>query len=229
VIAVRDGGSHLADALDSVLGQRPAPLEVVAVDDGSTDGTPAALAAYAPSVRTLRQPPSGHAVALNRGVGETRGALVAFCDADDRWVPGRLGAQLDALAADPDVDMVGGLVEEFLSPDASDLAGRVRVSDAPVRVRLLQALVVRRHTLDRVGRFDESLRHGVAIDWISRADALGARVGWVDTVVVQRRIHHGNMGHDTGPARADLLAVLRRDRQRRVAATGSSPAPDVDR
>jgi hypothetical protein len=113
--------------------------------------------------------------------------------------------------------MVGGLVEEFLSPEAADLVGRVRVSGSPLRARLLQALVVRREVLLRVGPFDESLRHGAAIDWMSRADALGAKIGWVDTVVVQRRIHHGNMGHDAAPARADLLTVLRRDRQRRTA------------
>jgi len=226
VVPVRDGARYLGEALDSVLAQLPADSEVVAVDDGSTDTTMAVLATYEPDVRTVQQSPSGLGVALNRGVAETRGALVAFCDADDRWVPGRLTAQLAAIDADPGLDIVGGSVDEFLSPDATDLAGRVRIADGPVQVRLLQALLVRRATLERVGAFDESLRHGVGIDWVSRADALGTRVGWIDMVVVQRRIHHANMGHDTTSARADLIAVMRRDRRRRAAGARRPPTSD---
>ena len=234
VIPVRDGARYLGEALDSVLAQLPPGSEVIAVDDGSTDTTSAVLATYGPEVRTVHQPPSGLGTALNRGIAEARGTLVAFCDADDRWVRGRLTAQLAAIDADPGLDIVGGSVEEFLSPDAADLAGRVRVADGPMQVRLLQALLVRRATLERVGAFDESLRHGVAIDWVSRADALGTRVGWVDMVVAQRRIHHANMGHDTAPARADLLAVMRRDWQRRAAGrapgspAGATPVPGIE-
>jgi glycosyltransferase involved in cell wall biosynthesis len=221
VVAVRDGAAHLAEALDSVLTQQPVPSEVVVVDDGSTDGTPDLLATYEASVRGVRQERLGIGAALNRGIAASSGDLVAFCDADDRWLPGRVAAQLAAFESGPEVDVVGGRVVEFLSPEAAELSGRVRVSGAPARARLLQALVVRRAALLAVGPFDESLRHGVGLDWVSRADAHGLRVAWIDDVVVERRIHRANMGHETDAARADLLAVLRRDRRRRA----SAPAP----
>jgi glycosyltransferase involved in cell wall biosynthesis len=221
VVAVRDGERYLAEALDSVLGQRPAPAEVVVVDDGSTDGTADVLARYGDAVRVERQPASGLAAALNRGVATADGDVVGFCDADDRWLPGKLAAQLDAFATG--VDAVGGLVTEFLSPDAPDLASRVRVDPRPQRARLLAALLLTAGLVDRVGPFDPSLRHGANVDWISRADALGMHLVWVDVPVVQRRIHAANMGHDTAPARADLLRVLRRDRRRR-AGTGPTGA-----
>jgi glycosyltransferase involved in cell wall biosynthesis len=228
VMPVRDGARYLAEALESVLGQVPVPFELIVVDDGSTDSTPDVLGAYVGAVRVIRQSASGQPAALNRGIGEASGTVVGFCDADDRWVAGRLARQVAALQRAPGVDIVGGAVEEFLSPDALDIGGTVRVTTGAVRARLLGALLARREVLDRVGNFDPSLRHGSGIDWISRADALGVRLEWIDSPVLQRRVHAANLGHETDIARADLLRVIRRDRQRRADSSASAAADGAD-
>ncbi|WP_028643456.1 bifunctional glycosyltransferase/CDP-glycerol:glycerophosphate glycerophosphotransferase [Nocardioides sp. URHA0020] len=86
VIPVYNVEAYLAECLDSVLAQSLAELEVIAVDDGSTDGSPQVLAAYAardPRLRVLTQPNSGQGIARNAAVALARGEFLTFCDSDD--------------------------------------------------------------------------------------------------------------------------------------------------
>jgi hypothetical protein len=118
VIPVRDGERFLREALDSVLSQTLSDLEVVVVDDGSGDATPAILADCAerdPRVRVRRQEPGGLTVALNAGCSLARAPVIARMDADDVMLPDRLERQLAYLAEHPDVALLGGgivLVDE---------------------------------------------------------------------------------------------------------------------
>jgi glycosyltransferase involved in cell wall biosynthesis len=111
VIPVRDGEPFLAEALDSVLAQTLSDLEVVVVDDGSTDGTPAILADAAdrdPRVRVHRQEPGGLTVALNAGCALATAPLIARMDGDDVMLPDRLARQAAYLAEHPEVAVLGG-------------------------------------------------------------------------------------------------------------------------
>jgi glycosyltransferase involved in cell wall biosynthesis len=101
VIPTRNRWALLARALASVLDQEGVTLEVVVVDEGSTDETPARLAALTDErVRTLRNDsPTGVANARNRGISAARGEWVAFLDDDDFWAPTKIRAQLDGCAA----------------------------------------------------------------------------------------------------------------------------------
>lgn len=93
VVPVRDGEATLRRALDSVLAEAPDGFEVVVVDDGSVDATPALLAAQGdPRIRSVRQEPAGVSAARNRGIAEARGEWVVFLDADDEALPGWLSA-----------------------------------------------------------------------------------------------------------------------------------------
>jgi len=93
-------------AIDSALSQSAAPLEVIVVDDGSTDDTAARLAEYGDRIVRLRQDNAGGAAARNLGVHHARGEWVAFCDSDDLWLPdhlARIGAAIEATGAAADV------------------------------------------------------------------------------------------------------------------------------
>lgn len=112
VMPVRDAVTTVARAAESILAQTFASLELVAVDDGSVDGTRAqldAMAARDARVRVVAQPPLGIVTALNRGLAEARAPLVARMDADDECHPERLADQVALLDARPDVGMVGCL------------------------------------------------------------------------------------------------------------------------
>ena len=112
VIPVHNGGKYLAQAIDSVLAQTHRDLELLIVDDGSTDGTAAIIRHYASMdqrVRCLSQINRGVAAAGNRGLEEARSEWVARLDADDIFLPEKLERQADFLRRNPTVKIVGAL------------------------------------------------------------------------------------------------------------------------
>ncbi len=117
LVAVHDGGDYLRPALESVLRQTVSDLELVVVDDGSTDATPAVLAAFDdPRVRVVKNDERcGLAGALNRGLDVVQGRYVARMDADDIALPYWLERVLARLVSKPDVSLVGAGVLEFVS------------------------------------------------------------------------------------------------------------------
>ena len=108
---VRDGEAYLEEAVASVLGQTLEDLELIVVDDGSTDDTAEVVEPYLDRIRYVPCPHRGKAAARNTAVELAAGELFAFCDSDDRWYPDRLERQLDALECHRDVGMVHGQVE----------------------------------------------------------------------------------------------------------------------
>jgi len=97
IIPAYNGAAFLPEAIDSVLAQDYEPLEILVVDDGSTDDTHDVLRPYAPRIRYFYQENRGPSAARNLGIERARGDLIAFLDADDRWLPGKLAAQVAAL------------------------------------------------------------------------------------------------------------------------------------
>lgn len=117
IVTAYNAEEFIERALDSVLRQTYPHIEILAVDDGSTDSTAAILERYQPRVRILHQPNSGVCVARNRGAAETRGSLLAFLDADDVWVPEKIATQVAAFGKHPHVGAVAGNFDEI---DAAD-------------------------------------------------------------------------------------------------------------
>lgn len=101
VIPTYNHAHYLPQAIESVLAQARPPEEVIVVDDGSCDGTPYVVQAYAPRVRYIRQENRGLSAARNKGMREASHEWVAFLDADDWWLPEKLRMQEAALAANP--------------------------------------------------------------------------------------------------------------------------------
>ncbi|MCK6480545.1 MAG: glycosyltransferase [Planctomycetes bacterium] len=118
---------YLGEALDSALAQDFPGLEVVVVDDGSTDGTPALLARYGGRIRVHRQENAGQSAAINRGVDMARGEYVALLDSDDAWLPGKLARAVPLLDADPGAALLYAAVEMM------DGAGRAIPDPRPPR------------------------------------------------------------------------------------------------
>lgn len=106
IITTYNQANFIADAVSSALTQTLAPLEVIVVDDGSTDDTPSRLRAFGDRITVIRQRNQGVAASRNTGVAAARGELLAFLDGDDLWQPEKLEAQVGAYRARPEVGLV---------------------------------------------------------------------------------------------------------------------------
>ncbi len=217
LVPVRDGERYLEEAIRSVLAEGWEPIEVLVVDDGSTDGSAAVAESFGPPVRCIRRPPLGQASARNAAVSAATGDLHLHLDADDLVVPGAIGKLAGMLVADPSIDLVTGCFETFLCPDASDeLRQRVRIPEDAQRGHLSGTSILRASSVSRVGPIDESMPVLAALDWYTRAIDAGLAVRVVPEVVLRRRIHGRNtslvQGRDASTRMRFLKSVLDRRR-----------------
>lgn len=153
------------EAIDSVLGQQGVELELVVVDDGSTDGTADEIQReYDDRLRLLRTENRGVSAARNLGARAGRGELIAFLDSDDLWLPGKLAAQVEFLRDHPEVSVCQ--TEEVWYRNGRRVNPRRRHSkvDGAIFARSLElclvspsAVMMRRDLFERAGGFDESL------------------------------------------------------------------------
>jgi glycosyltransferase involved in cell wall biosynthesis len=168
IMPAYNAAAYLTASVRSVLAQTFADLELLIVDDGSTDRTIAVvarLAAADPRVRVLRQPNAGPGPARNLGFRHARGRYFAFLDSDDQWDPAFLQEQVAILDARPDVDVVvanarnrGGARDGQPTRPIRRAGGRITLADMLGDEEALFIMVVfRREVIDRVGGFDPSL------------------------------------------------------------------------
>lgn len=222
IIPCYNNGAYIGQAIESVLTQGDYPIEVIVVDDGSTDDS-AEVAARFEGVTVLRQPNRGASSARNRGIAAATGDVVAFLDADDYWAPGKLTCQLEVMSSAGSTDVVYGSIEEFVSEDLP-AAERSGVTARPGRqtVLLPSTLLLTRRALDEVGEFEVGDGSGEAIDWILRVNEAGLTVEPAPDALTYRRIHASNTGRrNRAQQHATYLAAIKRSLQRRRTAPGA--------
>ncbi|MEZ0388009.1 MAG: glycosyltransferase family 2 protein [Verrucomicrobium sp.] len=175
----------VAEAIASIQAQTVAVTCIIAVEDGPSDGSADFVESRFPDVYVVRKPHGGLADTLNHGLAEVRTELVAFLDHDDRWLPRKTEQQLAALAQHPELDMVFGQAERFISsPEGErvvDVLPGVAKSGGLFRVAAFQ----------RAGKFGDG--HDF-LDWYARAMEAGLRHKVLPEVIYQRRIHENNLG-----------------------------------
>lgn len=154
----------LPRALDSVLAQTTAALEIIVVDDGSTDGTEQLLAKNYPGVICLRQANRGVSAARNAGIDRSRGDWLAFLDSDDEWLPAKLETQLATAAAHPDCPLVHSdeiWIRRGVRVNAmrkhGKAGGEIFERCLPLCAISPSAAMIRASLFDQLGGFDESL------------------------------------------------------------------------
>jgi glycosyltransferase involved in cell wall biosynthesis len=229
IIPVFNGEAYLAAAVESVRRQACVDLEVIVVDDGSTDGT-AGVVSRLPQegLRYVHQENGGPARARNHGIRLASGDLIGFLDADDVWPADRLGHQLRALERDPSADLVLGWTR--LAREMAGADGRPHLEAYGPAVVFLTptAALFRRRVFERVGGFDETLRFGEDTDWFMRARELGVPILVEDEVVLLYRRHEHNMTRGQSLKALRVLDVLKMSLDRRRQRGGeAAPLPSL--
>jgi glycosyltransferase involved in cell wall biosynthesis len=214
VIPCFNHARYLRDAIDSCLEQAWPGLEVIVVDDGSTDDS-AAVARRYPSVTLVQQSNRGLAAARNAGLAACRGAIVVFLDADDRLLPGAVAAAVRAFDGRPDAAVVIGrcrLVDADGHPLPTNLpCVRERYYEELLRHNFIWMpgmAAFRRGIFDSVGTFDSRVNASADYDMYLRI-ARRAAIATHDAVVADYRQHGANMSSDPLLMLESTLAVLR--------------------
>ncbi len=216
IIPAFNSESFITEAVESVMRQDYEHLEIIIVDDGSTDRTAEIVGRINAPIRLFRQSNKGPSAARNVGVQNALGDIIGFLDADDWWPDGKLRMQLSRMAEDPDLEIVLGRVK--YTGELNDIEQNLRFEsdDQTVMNVNLGSGLFRREVFARVGLFAEDLRHFEDHDWFMRAREVGVRITILpETTLFYRR-------HDASTTRTDgigknMLPILKRslDRRRR--------------
>lgn len=200
IIPTYNRAAVVGRAVESVLSQTYSRIEVLIVDDGSTDDTQAVLRHYSDRVQVITQKNQGPTIARNRGIERSRGDIVAFLDSDDYWLPSKLSRQVRLLdQAGPAVPccLCNCRVQYNNGPGTSTF--KIAAMESPYSeglwmnpaevlitrfVMFNQAIAIRRSALDQVGVFDESLKFGEDYDLPLRLALEGPWVIIMDELTV---------------------------------------------
>jgi glycosyltransferase involved in cell wall biosynthesis len=208
IIPAFNAEATLAETLASIRNQSYQPVEVIVVDDGSTDGT-LKLAQSFSFVRVLTQQNAGVAKAFNAGVSESQGDYIAFPDADDLWTPECLALHVAAFVADRNALAAVGHFEEFVCPSLSPVEA-ARFAPRPQQLGWLGgSTLISRLALSEHGPFNTALRLGVWIDWFGRARNNGLSVTTHEGLVLRRRLRPGTLSSNKDAMKQDLLRIAK--------------------
>lgn len=221
IIPVYNGDRFIAEALDSALNQTYPKLEIIVVNDGSTDTTEQILSPYvqhhSDKLKYHYQENQGSAVARNQGLHLAKGALIAFLDADDVFIRSdKIEHQVSFLNQHPDIGCCqtgwrliaeNGEVIRKIQPWKQHpiLSLETWLQWKPIRT---SALMVRRSDLDAIDGFDGSLRQVHDLDLVVRLTLQGCRSAWVPEISVNYKQHSSNTTRDGEQQAQAMLRVL---------------------
>ncbi|WP_457936112.1 glycosyltransferase family 2 protein [Mesorhizobium sp. 10J20-29] len=222
ILPVWNGEKYLVHALDSIFAQSHKAVDVIVVDDGSTDATCSICEQHAGTIRVVSQANAGPSVARNTGIEHAKGDFVAFLDYDDLWTPEKLAKQLAVFASHPEIGACVGYVQEFEDKDD----GSVKLRGDPIVGYTTGTAMLSREALQTVGPFNTAIEHADSADWFLRARNAGIRDMLLPDVLLNRRCHANNRSQlRNNNTRQEFLNLLRAN----VARHRASKAPSGQR
>lgn len=192
IIPVFNAAPFLHAAIESVLSQSVAALEVIVVDDGSSDATLSVAKSFGDRLTVFSRPHLGGSQALNFGIEKATGDTIAFLDADDLWAKDKLMLQTAALSQNTALEAVFGHVVQFLDEAAGDNQPPGGLEKCMQPGVIKSAMLIRMPALLRVGLFDPGFKTADFPEWYARAISLNLRSSILPEVVMYRRIHGQN-------------------------------------
>ncbi len=216
IIPVYNGARYISEAIQSILDQDYPRMEILVVDDGSTDDTARVVRQFEPRVSYVYQENAGIAATMNQGLRMAKGDYLAFLDSDDYWLPGKISTQWNVLQERPELDMVFSHVRQFYSPELTEeQRKRYYLPEEVIPGIHSGALLIRRNSFFKVGYFNEKWRKGAFSDWYMQAQEIGLKELMLPDVLYMRRVHDQNHGIVSRDKSVDYVRILREALNRR--------------
>jgi len=215
VLPVYNGQEFIAEAIESVLNQNFKSMELIVVNDGSTDNTENVLKTFEEEITYLKQDKHGPSHARNRGVEAANGAYISFIDADDVWVPNCLTTHFDQIERFKNLDISLGLTCEMSFSNVEEVDLKQAEKNSSMYLSLC-AVAVNRTVFDKVGFFDEELILSQDIDWFFRARDNELNIAISRKLVLLYRRHLNNRTNDKKMSRFYLFKLLKKTKDRRA-------------
>ena len=217
VMPVFNGEKYIMEAIENILDQDYPAIEIIVVDDGSTDNTRKMLEELAVDIRYFHQPNDGPASARNRGIRDVSGKYVAFLDVDDLWPENNLKLLVQELENNPSMDVIRGYAQLFENTDDD----KIEYIGNPEEAFLdyIGAALYRKPVFNNVGLFDQTMKFGEDADWYNRAQEQKINMKRLDEVTLLVRRHANNMTAGKSLKELNVLKIYKKslDRARNTA------------
>jgi hypothetical protein len=217
IIPVYNGERFIEKAIANICSQKYPAMEIIVVDDGSTDATARLVNHFDLDIRYFRQDNQGPASARNRGLKDASGEFVLFLDVDDYWPENNIQRLVAHISEDESLGVVRGyaqVVEDNLGEKQTTFCGNPRESFADY----IGAAIYRKHVFNTVGLFDPGLLFGEDTDWYVRARECHIKIKRIEEVTLYVRRHGGNMTEGKSLVELNTLHVFKKALDRRRAA-----------
>ena len=213
ILPLYNGQRFIASSIKSVLNQTYSSLELLVINDGSTDNG-GDMVPIDPRIRLFHRRNSGVAASRNFGINQAKGAYLAFIDQDDYWYPNKLELQMQLHLNEPKLGYSFTRMHNHLVGDIEPpvwLQPQLLAED-PVGF-LPSTLLVCRRIFTEIGNFSEDLVNSSDTEWLVRARAAEVPMEIIDLVLLQRNIHENNCSHDAKTGKKELFSILRQKRK----------------
>jgi glycosyltransferase involved in cell wall biosynthesis len=189
IIPAFNGERYIESAIESVLNQTFKNIEIIIIDDGSTDNTPNLIEKFNGKIRYIRQSNSGSAVARNLGISKASGDFIGFLDSDDMWDKNKILFQLECFENNPGIEACLCNIK-ILNEKEKGILDDQYVIVTPYTVC---SILIKTETVKKVGYFNVNLKFGEDTDWFMRIRKLDIPVKILKDTLVYARLHKDNL------------------------------------
>jgi glycosyltransferase involved in cell wall biosynthesis len=215
IIPVFNGEKYILEAIQSVVQQDYKNVEIIVIDDGSTDRSIELVEKHPAAVKIIQQANAGPAAARNSGLNHASGDFIAFLDADDLYPPNKFEVQLEYFKNFPKTRLVAGRIQYiFLEGSESKMIYFESEEQTLVHVHL-GSMLTRRSVFDDVGGFDARLQYSEDIEWWLRLREFEVNYVILPEITLQYRMHDANMTRGLRGIERDFMRALRMSLARR--------------